>query len=75
MTGYPSPEADRQLRDDPDHQRAMTANRFWYPTVSAESICEGNRGAGIADNTAIGITACGPRQVGFTLNSDTPYRW
>ncbi|MFC8525864.1 DUF1214 domain-containing protein [Nocardia sp. NPDC057227] len=41
--------------------------------MSAEGICTGNREVGLADNEAIGIAAAGPRQVGFTLNSDTPY--
>ncbi|WP_236960393.1 DUF1214 domain-containing protein [Methylobacterium durans] len=53
--------------------RAVTAYRFWYPTVSVEGIFNGNRAAGIGDNTAMGIAAAGPKQVGFTLNSDTPY--
>ena len=51
----------------------MTAYRFWYPAVSVEGIFKGNRDAGIEDNKAMGIAAAGPRQVGFTLNSDTPY--
>ncbi|MEA1832573.1 DUF1214 domain-containing protein [Methylobacterium durans] len=53
--------------------RAVTAYRFWYPTVSVEGIFNGNRAAGIGDNSAMGIAAAGPKQVGFTLNSDTPY--
>lgn len=71
--GYPRGDAAQRAADDADLQRAVTAYRFWYPTVSMGGIFEGNRSAGIADNTAIGIAACGPRQVGFTLNSDTPY--
>ncbi|MFZ0496446.1 MAG: DUF1254 domain-containing protein [Methylocella sp.] len=51
----------------------MTAYRFWYPAVSAEGIFNGNRAVGIQDNETVGIAAAGPRQVGFTLNSDTPY--
>ncbi|MGH3644957.1 MAG: DUF1254 domain-containing protein [Mycobacterium sp.] len=71
--GFPSDDAARAARDDADFQRAVVAYRFWYPTVSAEGIFNGNREIGIADNEAIGIAFCGPRQVGFTLNSDTPY--
>jgi hypothetical protein len=48
----------------------MTAYRFWYPTVSVEGIFNGNRSIGIKDNEGICIAAAGPRQVGFTLNSD-----
>jgi hypothetical protein len=71
--GYPSDAAARQARDDADFQRAVTAYRFWYPAVSVEGIFNGNRVAGIGDNEAIGIAAAGPRMIGFTLNSDTPY--
>jgi hypothetical protein len=71
--GYPIDEAARTALDDAAYQRALTAYRFWYPTVSAEGIFEGNRKVGIADNVALGVAATGPRQVGFTLNSDTPY--
>ena len=71
--GYPTPEASQRARDDADLQRAMTAYRFWYPSVSVEGIFNGNREIGINDGEAMGISAAGPRQVGFTLNSDTPY--
>ncbi|WP_407529942.1 DUF1254 domain-containing protein [Methylobacterium oryzisoli] len=71
--GYPTPQAAAQARTDADFARAVTAYRFWYPTVSVEGIFNGNRAAGIADNRGMGIAAAGPRQVGFTLNSDTPY--
>ncbi|MBS7811858.1 DUF1254 domain-containing protein [Roseococcus pinisoli] len=71
--GYPTAETSRLLRDEADMQRAVTAYRFWYPTVSVEGIFNGSREAGIEDNKAMGIAATGPRQVGFTLNSDTPY--
>lgn len=71
--GYPTPDTSQRARDDADLQRAAIAYRFWYPTVSVEGIFNGNRVAGIQDNQAWGIAAAGPRQVGFTLNSDTPY--
>jgi len=41
--------------------------------VSVEGIFNGNRSVGIEDGKQWGIAATGPRQVGFTLNSDTPY--
>ena len=65
-------EVDR-IRAEGDLARAIVAYRFWYPTVSVEGIFNGNRELGAADNQALGIAACGPRHVGFTLNSDTPY--
>lgn len=71
--GFPQADAARQALADADLQRAVVAYRFWYPTVSAEAIFEGNRSVGIQDGEAMGIAAAGPRQVGFTLNSDTPY--
>ena len=71
--GYPSAEASTRARDDADFQRARVAYRFWYPTVSMEGIFQGNRNVGIEDGKAWGIAATGPRQVGLTLNSDTPY--
>src|SRR5262249_39575085 len=54
-------------------ERAVTAYRFWYPTVSAEGIFEGIRSLGIEDDEAFQIAAVGPRAVAFTANSDTPY--
>jgi hypothetical protein len=71
--GYPDASTARRLRDEAALQRAIVAYRFWYPTVSVEGIFNGNREAGIPDSTAMGIASTGPRQVGFTLNSDTPY--
>jgi hypothetical protein len=71
--GYATPDTAQRARDDADFERAVTAYRFWYPAVSVEGIFNGNREAGIEDNRAMGIAAAGPRQVGFTLNSDTPY--
>ena len=71
--GFPAPDAAQKARDDADYQRAVTAYRFWYPTVSAEGIFHGNREQGIKDGEAMPILSAGPRHVGFTLNSDTPY--
>jgi hypothetical protein len=71
--GYPTADAAKQAIDDTDYQRAVQAYRFWYPTVSNEGIFQGNRDLGINDNVNGGMSAAGPRQVGFTLNSDTPY--
>jgi hypothetical protein len=71
--GYPTSDTTRRARDDADFQRAITAYRFWYPAVSVEGIFNGNREVGIRDGEKMGIAAAGPRQLGFTLNSDTPY--
>lgn len=71
--GYPVEASAKIARDDADFQRAVTAYRFWFPTVSCEGIFSGNRAAGLKDNENVAIMACGPRQVAFTPNSDTPY--
>jgi hypothetical protein len=71
--GYPSAATAKQAIDDNDFSRAIQAYRFWYPTVSAEGIFQGGRDIGLPDNEKANMGAAGPRQVGFTLNSDTPY--
>jgi hypothetical protein len=71
--GYPSEESAQRALDDSDINRAVQAYRFWYPTVSAEGIFQGNRDIGIQDNVGGIVTAAGPRLVAFTANSDTPY--
>jgi hypothetical protein len=71
--GFPTPDEAQKTRDGADYQRAITAFRFWYPTVSCEGIFSGMRESGIRDNKEIQILACGPRHVLFTGNSDTPY--
>lgn len=73
VRGYPTTQTSRAARDAADIQRAVTAYRFWYPTVSMEGIFNGNRQVGVEDNRTMAIASTGPRQVGFTLNSDTPY--
>ena len=71
--GFPTPDEAQKARDDADYQRAVTAYRFWYPTVSCEGILNGNRESGVKDNESIIILSAGPRHVAFTANSDTPY--
>lgn len=71
--GFPVKQSTLRARDDADLQRALIAYRFWYPTVSVEGIFNGNRTIGIEDGKQWGIASTGPRQIGFTLNSDTPY--
>jgi hypothetical protein len=71
--GYPTKDTTQRARDDADYERAITAYRFWYPTMSCEGIFNGNREKGINDNEALVVIATGPRHVIFTPNSDTPY--
>jgi hypothetical protein len=73
QAGFPVSNTAQKAIEDTDFQRAVQAYRFWYPTVSNEGIFQGNRDVGIQDNAGGGYAATSPRQVGFTLNSDTPY--
>src|SRR6202000_2124317 len=66
-------DAAQKAIDDADFSRAVQAYRFWYPTVSNEGLFQGNPRRGIQDNVNGGYVAATPAQVGFTLNSDTPY--
>jgi len=70
--GFPAGDTARRARDDSDFQRAVTAYRFWYPTVSVEGIFNGNREAGIQDNQSILIASAGPRAVAFTAKPTRP---
>jgi hypothetical protein len=71
--GFPTRDASQRARDDAEFQRAVTAYRFWYPTVSCEGIFDGNRSLGANDNEGFVVLSAGPRHVFFTPNSDTPY--
>jgi hypothetical protein len=71
--GYPTPGASEKAHEDADYERAVTAYRFWYPTVSCEGIFDGGRNIGIKDNEEFNIMSAGPRKLAFTANSDTPY--
>jgi hypothetical protein len=70
---FPTQDGAQRARDDTDYQRALTAYRFFYPTVSLEGGFQGARDAGAEDNKGAIIMASGPRHVVFTANSDTPY--
>ena len=56
-----------------DLVRAIQAYKFFYPTVSGAAIIKGNAAAGMVPNRVFGILDCGPEQLVFTANSDTPY--
>jgi hypothetical protein len=71
--GFPTPETARRDHDEQDYQRAIQAYQFFYPTISLEGMFQGIRDAGLEDNKGGIIFACGPRNVLFTANSDTPY--
>jgi hypothetical protein len=71
--GFPVAETIDRVYDESDLNRAIQAYRFFYPTVSGAAVVRGNRAAGLVDNKVFGILDTTPQQVGFTLNSDTPY--
>jgi hypothetical protein len=71
--GYPTPETVRRAYDDADLNRAVSAYRFFYPTVSVVGTWEGNLAAGMVPNKVFGILEGTPAQLVFTPNSDTPY--
>jgi hypothetical protein len=72
-SGFPTPETAQRAYDDADLVRAITAYRFFYPSVSAFMIYKGNIDSGMVANrvSAIVENAVGLRC--FTPNSDTPY--
>ena len=70
---FPTAEAAQKAHDDADYQRAVTAYRFWFPTVTHEGVFNGLRELGVKDNESVGIFMSQPHHVFFTPNSDTPY--
>ena len=73
--GYPIPATVQRAYDDADLNRAVQAYRFFFPTVSGLAIFKGNQAqaVGVIPNRVFARFATEPEQVGFTLNSDTPY--
>src|SRR5262245_50949851 len=71
--GFPTADTMGQAYDDADLNRAIQAYKFFYPTVSGAAIVRGNEQIGVIPNKVFGILDCGPEQLVFTANSDTPY--
>jgi hypothetical protein len=71
--GYPTAATIQKAYDDADLNRAIQAYRFFYATVSGEAMLEGNLAINIKPNVTSGTLDTKPQQIGFTLNSDTPY--
>lgn len=71
--GFPSAESSRRANDEADLQRAVTAYRFWYPTVSMEALFRGSRASGMRDNRSMILLVGTPNLDALTANSDTPY--
>lgn len=71
--GFPDAETSGAATDDALLTRAIEAYKFFYPTVSGAAIFKGNVECGVVPNEVFGALDADPRQIGFTLNSDTPY--
>src|SRR6218665_414598 len=71
--GYPTEATIKKAYDDADLTRAIQAYKFFYPTVSGEGLVKGNDSIKITPNKSFGTLDTKPGQIGFTLNSDTPY--
>lgn len=71
--GYPDPESAQHAYDAADLNRAITAYRFFYPTVSGAAIVKGNLDCGLVPNKVFGMMHSTPDQMLYTTNSDTPY--
>jgi len=71
--GFPVAETAQRVHDEEDFERAVQAYQFFYPTISQEGMFQGTRDVGVQDNTGGLLFACGPKNVLFTGNSDTPY--
>ncbi|MGQ3277685.1 MAG: DUF1254 domain-containing protein, partial [Shinella sp.] len=71
--GYPTSETVAKVHNELDLNRAVSAYRFFYPTVSSAAIFKEMVRIGATPNKVFGYMDTQPRQVGFTLNSDTPY--
>lgn len=71
--GYPTQETIRKSYDESDLNRAISAYRFFYPTVSGAALFQGTVGVGLSPNQTFGVLDTHPRHLIFTANSDTPY--
>ena len=70
---FPSGDTASKAYDDADLNTAITAYKFFYPTVSISATWKGNPAAGLTTNNQFLILEGSPKQLVFTPNSDTPY--
>jgi hypothetical protein len=71
--GYPTAETVRRAYDEADLNRAVSAYRFFYPSVSIMATWRGNLDNGVVPNRVFALLEGTPQQLVFTPNSDTPY--
>ena len=53
--GFPTEEAAQRARDEVDFHRAIIAYRFWFPTITLESILVGLNECGVRENQSAAI--------------------
>lgn len=71
--GFPDRKTVSEAYDRADFVRAIVAYKYFFPAVSGMAIWSGTQAAGVVPNRVFGTMDTRPGQVGFTLNSDTPY--
>src|ERR1700760_4207498 len=72
-SGFPTPDTIARAYDDADLVRAITASRFFYPSVSALCVYKGNIDSGMVANRVFCVVRDAVGMSGYTMNSDTPY--
>ena len=70
--GYPAPGTADRAYNDTDLGRAIEAYKFFYPTISLESLLQ-DISASLKPNQSAAKFAAGPRHQLLTANGDTPY--
>lgn len=71
--GFPTEDTIAAAYDAADFVRAVTCYKHFFPAVSGLAILTGSGAVGVVPNRVFGTMDTRPGQVGFTLNSDTPY--
>ena len=71
--GFPTAGTIDRVRDETDLFRAVSAYRFFYPSVSIYTVYKGNLRSGAVPNRAFVTVMDSLRMRCFTPNSDTPY--
>ncbi|WP_157008108.1 DUF1214 domain-containing protein [Agromyces laixinhei] len=71
--GFPTEQTVTTAYDNADFIRAVTCYKHFFPAVSGMAILKGTEAVGVRPNRVFGTMDTRPGQIGFTLNSDTPY--
>src|ERR1700743_2116462 len=71
--GFPTADTIARAYDDADVVRAITAYRFFYPSVSALCVYDGNIDSGMVASRVFCVVRDAVGMSGFTMNPDTRY--